>query len=234
MNIVASKIKKEKKDKKIIYSFEYLDENFEAHYYYGKKPEAELFHNGSSLGHIDNTKDKQDFAVNLEAKSIKISAWIVFNVYYNYIGKLNGMGVCIDDLPVQHTLADPDAHVKNGRSGFIVLFFLLLFKCIFTYYSNFLDYSSHLISAIFGMIYLYPLLLALIAFVKYAKWTKFALITGMIISVLEMLDYLIAVPNSLKSGAVGVTVIIWILIRVSAFCIFFNAFRWVLKKNDSN
>lgn len=232
MNIIKSTVTKEKKNKKIIYSFSFDNETFEAHYIISKKPTVELFYNGSHLGLINDLKVKHDFLINPDSNPMKLTIWIESNIYSLFIGKINGIGIKIDENPVQHTLADPEAHIKNGRSGFIVLFFVLGLKCIFTYYNIFKEYSSHIVSGISMIVYFIPLLLALIAFIKYVRWTKFALITGIIISVLEMLDYLIALPNSIMAETNGASLLIWILIRISAICIFFTAFKWKIKNKN--
>jgi hypothetical protein len=232
MNIIKSTVTKEKKNKKTIYSFSFDNEIFEAHYIMSKKPTVELFHNGSHLGLINDLKVKHDFLINPDSNPMKLTIWIEFNIYSIYIGKINEIGIKIDENTVQNTLADPEAHIKNGRSGFFVLFLILGFKCIFIYYSIFKEYSSHIVSGISMIVYLIPLLLALIAFIKYVQWTKFALITGIIISVLEMLDYLIALPNSIMTGTNGASLLIWILIRISVICIFFTTLKWKIKSKN--
>jgi hypothetical protein len=54
------------------------------------------------------------------------------NSISSFIGKINGVGIEADEKPVQHTLADPETHIRNGRAGLYFLVFILGFKCIWT------------------------------------------------------------------------------------------------------
>jgi len=227
--MVKCTVEKDKIEKIIKYHFEHNNEIFEARYIISKKPTVELLHNGSHLGFIDDLKIKHDYIVNTDTTPIKVTVWIEYNIYSTYIGKINGLGIEIDEKPVQNTLADPETHIKNGRSGFYVLFFILLLKCIITYYSNYKEYFSHIVSIISSMVYFIPLLFSFIVFIKYFKWTKFALFTGLIISILEMVDYLYALPNSIIKGTNGATLLIWILLRIATICIFIGALKWKVK-----
>jgi hypothetical protein len=235
MNAIEATVKKEKAGKKTVYYFAVNSDLFEAHYFAGKKYTLEIMHNGSLLGTIDNPnpKTKFEFIANSEANPIKITAWIDNgNSISSFIGKINGIGIEVDGKPVQHTLADPETHIKNGRTGLYILLFILGFKCIWTYYINFKEYASHIVAGISGAIYFIPLVLVLIAAIKYTRWTTFAIITGIVLSLLEMLDYAIAIPGSISSGTNGVTLVIWIAIRISTLYLLYNAWKWKQNKKE--
>jgi hypothetical protein len=233
MNIIQANVKKEKADKKIIYSFGINNDVFEAHYFTGKKPALEITHNGLPLGTVDTPKTKFNFAANSETGAITITAWIESgNSFSSFLGKAAGAGIEVDGKPVQHTLADPQTHIKNGRSGLYVLLFILGFKSIWTYYSVFTQYTSHVVAGISCTIYFIPLLLALIAALKYKSWTTFAIITGIVLSILEMIDYVAAIPGSISSGTNGATFLFWILMRISALYLLYNAIKWRRKQKE--
>jgi len=232
MRIINSIVKKDKKMNLISYSFDINNEHFLAHYIYGKKPRFEFFHNNSLIESSGQIKNKMEFIVNTEYEPLNIVIWLEYNIYSLYIGKLNGIGVEVNKNPVQHTLADPEVYIKNGYSGFYILLFILGFKSVFTYYQNFKEYESHIVSIITCSIYAVPLLLVILLIIRYKYWTKFALITGIVISVLEFIDYGLALPNSFMSGSGSnvVMFLFWIAVRICILCIFYNAYKWKRKQ----
>ena len=72
-----------------------------------------------------------------------------------------------------------------------------------------------------------PLLAGLILLYIHKRWTKFALIGGIIISILEFVDYGLGLPESLRSGAGSnaAMMLFWIALRVCVLFIFYNAFK---------
>jgi hypothetical protein len=233
MAVIDAIVKKDKIDKKIVYSFGMNNETLEAHYFFGKKSSLEIIHNGVLLGVINDHKTKYDYIINPETNPIKVTAWIDNgNSFSAFMGKLKGVGIEIDGKPVQHTLADPETHIKNGRSGLYILLFILGFKCILTYYINFKEYTSHIVAGISAIVYFIPLIIALVATIQYVRWTTFAIITGIIFAFLELVDYAMGIPNSITSGTNGASLLIWILIRISALCMFYNAWKWKHKKTE--
>jgi hypothetical protein len=231
MKIINSTAAKDKKMNLITYSFNVNNERFTANYFYGKKPKFEFFHNDTLIGSSDQIKNKSEFVINTEYESLNITVWLEYNVYSMYMGKLNGIGIEVNKNPVQHTLADPEVYINNGRSGFFILMFILGVKSIYTYYQTFKEYDSHIVSLIASAIYFIPLLAALFFTYFYKRWTKLALIGGIIISVLEFVDYGFALPASLKAGSNAAWILFWIALRVCVLFIFYNAF---LAKTRSN
>jgi hypothetical protein len=232
MKIIDSIVKKERKDNLISYSFEVNNERFLVHYIYGNKPKFELFHNDSLIGFSDQLKNRFEFTVNTEYETFNLIIWMEYNIYSIYIGKLNGVGVEVNGNPVQHTLADSEVYVKNGRSGFYILLLIFGLKSAFTYYQVFKESASHLISFISSFIYVIPLFIVILLTINYKRWTKFALITGAIIASLEFIDYALALPDTISSmsASTSITLLLWAVIRVSVLCMFYNAFK--MKKNS--
>jgi len=231
MKIINSTTNKDKKKNLITYSFNVNNERFTANYVYGKKPRFEFFHNDTLIGSSDQIKNKSEFIVNTEYESLNITVWLEYNVYSMYMGKLNGIGIEVNKTPVQHTLADPEVYISNGRSGFFILLIILGAKSIYTYYQVFKEYNSHIVSLITSAIYIVPLLAALLFLYFYKRWTKLALIGGIIISVLEFVDYGWALPANLKAGSNAAMVLFYIALRVCVLFIFYNAF---IAKTRSN
>jgi len=231
MKIINSTTNKDKKKNLITYSFNVNNERFTANYVYGKKPRFEFFHNDTLIGSSDQIKNKSEFIVNTEYESLNITVWLEYNVYSMYMGKLNGIGIEVNKTPVQHTLADPEVYINNGRSGFFILLIILGAKSIYTYYQIFKEYNSHIVSLITSAIYIVPLLAALLFLYFYKRWTKLALIGGIIISVLEFVDYGWSLPAYFKAGSNAAMVLFYIALRVCVLFIFYNAF---IAKTRSN
>jgi len=233
MKIINSTTNKDKKTNLITYSFNVNNERFTANYVYGKKPRFDFFHNDTLLGSSDQIKNKSEFTVNTDYETLTITVWQEYNVYSMYIGKLNGIGIEVNKNPVQHTLADPEVYINNGRSGFLIILIILAIKSIFTYYQIFTEYSSHILSLYISAIYFVPLLIALFFVYIYKHWTKISIIGGMIISILEFVDYGLGLPESLRtgSGSNAAMMLFWIALRVCVLFIFYNAFKAKIKSN---
>ena len=233
MKIINSTTNKDKKMKLITYSFTINNERFTANYAYGKKPRFDFLHNDTLIGSSEQIKNKSEFTVNTEYETLTITVWLEYNAYSMYIGKLNGIGIEVNKNPVQHTLADPDVYINNGRSGFFILLLILTVKSIYTYYQIFNQYSSHILSLYISAIYIVPLLVGIFLLFIYKRWTKFALIGGIIISILEFVDYGLGLPESLRtgSGSNAAMMLFWIALRVCILFIFYNAFKAKTKSN---
>jgi hypothetical protein len=234
MTIIGSTIKRDKKAKKTIYSFMVNDDVFEAYFFTGKKPALEIMHNGALLGFIEEQKTKFEFVANPEVNPVKITAWIDAGNSFSSIIKsmFKGVGIEVDGKPVQNTVTDPGFHIKNGRSGYSVLLFVFGVKSLFTYYTSFEEYASYFAAVISSAIYFVPFLLLLAAFINYARWTTFAIFAGLILSVLEFVDYIMGIPNSIRSGANGVSILIWMILRIMALYLLFNALKWKNKQKE--
>jgi len=233
MKLIESTLNKETKGK-IIYAFSINNEQFSVNYNYGIKPTVELLHNNSVLGFIDQPKNKFDFIINSELEQIKIKIWIeYYNVYAINFGKINGIGIEVNEVPVKNTLSDPETHIKQGKSGLYFLLFLLGFNNIITYYTIFKDYYFHILT-LFSSISLIPFFIMLVLIIKFKNWTKIALYTGFIISILEMFAFiyfrsnrlLSDINNDTMSGTSFVIMLIWVLFRLGIMNRIYNAIKW--------
>ena len=234
MKIIISTTEKDKKKNLITYSFNVNNERFIANYVYGKNPKFDFYHNDTLIGSSDQIKNKSEFIINTEQEILTITIWLEYNVYSMYMGKINGIGIEVNKTPVQHTLADPEVYINNGRSGFFILLIILGAKSIYTYYQVFKEYASHIVSLITSAIYIVPLLAALLFLYFYKRWTKLALIGGIVISLLEFVDYGMALPASLKAGSNAAMVLFYIALRVCVLFIFYNAFKAVKRRKEIN
>jgi uncharacterized membrane protein YuzA (DUF378 family) len=228
---IEAVVTKDKVNKKVVYAFSVNNESFEAHYSGGKKPVLELRHNGSFLGDIDTSNVHIDYTVNSETYPIKITAWIdTGSALASFTGRMSSIGIEVNGKPVQYTTADPETHIRNGKTSLYILLFILGLKSIITYYSSFKEYGSHIVAGISISIYIIPFVIILFAVIMYAKWTAFAIFTSGIIGILELVDYIFGAIDSIKSSSSPVSLIIWILIRFSALYLLFNAYNWKRKQ----
>jgi hypothetical protein len=232
MKIIESTTKKDKKTNLITYSFNVNNEKFVTHYIYGAKPRFELFHNGTMIGFSDQIKNKFTFSVDTDYENIKITIWIEYSNYGNIIGKLNGLGIDVNGNPVQNSLTDPDTHINYAKNSFYILAFIMTVSGGFTYYNAYKTYLSHFDAFFTSSIYILFLILIIISFFVYKKWTMFSLITGSIISLIDFIDYGVSLPNILMNSASPnvISIIIWIAMRFSVLFMFFNAFKWRKKR----
>jgi len=229
MELIKAEVSKEKGSKKVTYSFEINNDVFKAYYFPGKKPALELTHNENALGTIDQPNKKIDYTVNSGTTPLKITAWLYKrSIFASLTGIANGIGIEVDGKPVQHTLASPETHINYGRGGLYILLFLLIFKSSYTYYSTYTEYVSHIIAGITSLIYFIPFAYILITTIKFKSWTTLALISGIIISALELIDYLAGIPGSITSGSGSF--VVWIFIRVCVLITLCSAYNWKRKE----
>lgn len=242
MKIIDSTTNKDAKMRIITYSFNINNERFTANYFYGKKPKFEFFHNDSLIGSGEQIKNKSEFIVNTENEQLTITVWLEYSVYSMYLGKLNGIGIEVNKNPVQHTLADPEVYVNNGRSGLFILLFILGLESIITivYYQSFIIlgeilsnlFAPNLTWLFSNVIIVIPPLIVLFLLFIYKRWTKFALISGIIIWFLEFVTYGMGLYDSFKSGSQSnaAMILFWLILRVCIFFILYNAFKYKRKQ----
>jgi len=234
MNTIKAEVSKDKKSKSQTYSFEVNGEPFKVLYLPGKEAALQIVHNEVSLGTILWAVDKErkfEYTVTAGAKPVKITAWISNGYQFMGIGKARGIGIEVDGVPVQHTVTAPEIHIENGRAGLYVLVFLLGFKSIWTYYALFSEYASHFVAGVSSTVYIVPFIIALIAAIKYKTWTTFAIYAGLILAVLEVVDFVSGIPESANSGSSGF--VIWLFVRAGMLYALFNAFKWRLRQKEN-
>jgi len=233
MNSIKAEVIKEKKSKQIIYSFEVNNDVFKAYYFPGKNSTLEITHNDSSLGTIDEPETRTEYTVNAETNPVKITAWIDSKLSLaSFFGKVKGIGIEVDGRPVQNTVSDPETHINNGKSGLYILMFFLIIKSVWTYYSTYENFENHLVSGIGSSVYFIPFIYALIVTIKYKSWTMLAIISGVILSALELIDYITGIPESIKTA--GGSFIIWLIIRLSVLYVLCNAFIWKRRQSRNS
>jgi len=227
MEIIKSTVNKSKKNKFTITTYTFVVDNdvFVANYFSGtSSQQMEIIHNDTLLGRVNIHKAKSEYVVNQEAKSLKVTMWIDKGHFF----QKKGVGIEVNGNPIQHTMADPEIHIKNGKYGLYFLLFIFSIKSIATYYYIFKEYASHIVAGINSAIYFLLFIIVLLGTVKYKTWTKFSIITGLVLVTSELVfDYLL----SLLYGNASVN--IWaILIRIYAIYVLYNAFRWKQKLSN--
>jgi len=233
MSVIASSVSKESGSKRVIYSFRVNNDAFEASYLPGKNHSLEITHNEVSLGEIDASDKKHEYTVNSETTPLTVTAWIDDRATFaTYLGKPKGVGIEVNGCPVQHTVADPQTHIKSGRSALIVLLFLLGVKSLWSYYTLVKTFESHIVALIANSVYFVPLLLTIVITIKYKSWPTFSIITGIVISILDMIDYLSAIPQVIRSSNNG-SFVVWIFIRIGIIYMLCAALKWRRVQRES-
>jgi hypothetical protein len=227
MYTITATLTNDKKNKKNVYAFSVNNEAFEAHYCYGvfanrKGALLELFHNGALLGTVEQPKTKHSFTVDSEAGPVGITAWVdggqSFSAFLSNRG--SRAGIEVDGKPVKHTLTDPGTHIQAGRAALFFLLFIFALKTGVTY----LD------AGFAAVIYFIPFLLTLLAAILYTRLTLFALISGLVLAILEMADFSVGLYDSLLYGGRNSGLAWWLVMRVCVLCLLINALRWRAKQ----
>jgi len=120
------------------------------------------------------------------------------------------------------TSPDYELNIKKGRKGLWLLVFVIGLKIVL----------GIALGRTENLIYAVPLILVLLAAIKYYSWNTFALYTGLVIAVFEILDYVIGTIGDIANLSLPF-VIVWIGLRVSAFSLIFTALRWKLKQKKA-
>ena len=145
--------------------------------------------------------------------------------------KKKGVGIEINGNPVQHTLADPETHIKKGKYGLYFLLFIFGLKSIITYYGTYKENSFHILAGIYTAIYFVPLVIVLLGAIKYNIWTKFSIISGLILASLELIDFLIAQFNNTISSN---HLVYGMLIRAYVIYLLYHALKWKQKMHTKS
>ena len=229
--IIIDAVKKDK-DGITIYYFSVDNEEYEAHYTYGTA--LAILHNGIQIGVVEKPKDKVLFTVNTGQSTFNITAWFDFNLKDNVIsrlliGKAQGAGIKINDNPVQYTLADPNTYIKGGKNGLLIFLFLYAFKSIFQIVSG---------DSFVAILYIIPFFIFLVAVIQYQKWLSFSLIAGVILALIEVLDFTSGIGDVIvEVDARSLPSMLWFLfiigIRTKALCYLFRALKWKSKVKAS-
>jgi hypothetical protein len=139
-----------------------------------------------------------------------------------------GIGMLVDGKPVESTLADPEIAGGQGRAGVWVFACFLAIKAAF---QPAMALSRHDAATAAGQLFLYGIpALALICFgIMYKKARKAALITALVVGILESLDFIaggamqmVAETTGGNAGNSGVSLLIWGGLRIAALV-------WIIK-----
>jgi len=222
--MINAKLSTEKKTRNQVYSFEINNEVFKAYYSVGKNSSLRITQNEIEIGKIDEKKTKFEFT----AGSLKIVAWIDdgFSLA-SLLYKIKGIGIEVDGVPIQHTLAAPETHIKYGRIGLWVLLLFLGIYSLASYSDAFEDDDPAIIAVIASAIYLIPFIITLIGIITYKSLTSFAIITGIVFTIQELLK----LPGSLDFGSIYIDCIMLYprMIVLYALC---NALKWKRKQEE--
>ena len=198
MEVIKAEASRDKKNKKIIYSFNVNNIYFKASFIHTRSPSFEITQNGSLLGKTDKINTRFDYTVDSGTEPLKITAWIHYRT--ERTDSVNELGIEVNGKPVQHTTADPEVHIKPGRVWLFVFLPFLLLQSVLTYIyaiETFLsaEYASrmtalqpYIASGLLSAVYFIPFIFVLITAIKYKTRTMLALISGIVISALDMIS----------------------------------------------
>lgn len=225
MNHIVSVITEDDKEKKKSYAFEVNGEKFVAHHKSGEKPSLEILHNDVSLGIITQIAVPTEYLVNHGDQTIKIDAFIQqpggfldFLMPWKKTG--NGIHLTVDGVPVQGTIDDPEVNIREGFLGLWFLLAIFILKTV----------VGFVVDGFGGAIYLIPLIIILLAVIRFNKWTGFAVHAGLILSVLEFIEYILGAFGSQSV----ISIIIWSLIRAGIFVKLLSAFQFYRKEKKAH
>lgn len=183
---------------------------------------CEVFVNGKELGsaYIDN----EIFTFKTEGPEgeIKVDIWVrasIKNLVYS-LSIEKGAGMRIDDIPVQNTLADPLFVIKKSRLYIVIFIAFLFIKSIFPIF----QYLNNNLN-IFGLIgqegiYFIPFMYLLITTLSFKSMPKTAVYSGLIIGILETLDYGVGGILNLN---INLVFIVFFLLRIGCIIALINA-----------
>ena len=165
----------------------------------GKKHKLELFVEGEPPELIT----EQDTVVAFEFDGLSsrhtLEIWycIASSSMLNVRYKETGIGIRIDGVPIKGSLADPLLGIKGGVSGLLVFAFALGAKAIFSAIQSVNESAS-----IYGFLVYLVLVIAMIAFALLLKTRpKMALYGGLVIGLLETVEFIIGSGLSIKYAA---------------------------------
>lgn len=111
------------------------------------------------------------------------------------LGKTNIVSIWFNKIPLENSYADPFTRAKVGYNAYSLLLVLFLFKIFLAPLALILteggDYLSNL--ALSLMVYGLPFIAIIVFFALFKKFYKVALIVGLVIMGLELIDYFYSV-----------------------------------------
>ncbi len=206
---------------------EYDGLRIEARYSFSSNSTTSVYVNGELRETIEKPKERKTITAKGSENEHVITVW-----YENARSKIpffskatTGVGILIDDIPVQNSIADPLEYVKTAKSGIVLFLIIFVLKILFVIVQNLK--SSAIVLVIVSSIYTVPFIILLFMFLSYGSSPKRALITGLVFGILESADYLVGLKINFQAGSMpnGATILIFSMLRLTALYTMFQGLR---------
>ncbi|MCX7820694.1 MAG: hypothetical protein N2258_03365 [Brevinematales bacterium] len=211
------KSKKIKKSDKVVYVVNIDSSKVEVEYLFFEN-KIKIFIDGALFEESLSQNIEKHFTIENETHHIKISKSSI--VRYK-----KELEIFIDGKPVENTPADPYFFIAKTRIILVFYFFIMVLKIIFLILRR-IDWRYYL-SIIFSLYFYFILaILLLIISISYKKTPKFSIIFGLVIAIVEALDYVLwqflyLTPLAIINGMISLS--FWILWRVCLILLLIKA-----------
>lgn len=194
-----------------------------------KPQRLELFIDGQSYGVAGAPGQKVRAQVPGQTSLHTVEVWFeaATGAATQFLALLHGTGILIDGRPVHGTLADPYVHVKEGRAGVWVFAVFLFAKVLL---SPWINPGGDVAVAL--VLYGVPGSILVWLATTYRSNPKRAVIIGLVIGVLETLDFAWGALGKIAAGQPSLTgagIVIWGIFRVGALITLWRARRMLAR-----
>ncbi len=200
------------KDKKV-YITRINTSKIEIEYLFAEK-KVKIFLNGELIEESTTNPIEKSIMIENENHFIKISK-------YSVVGYDKDIEIYIDNIPVENTPADPYFFISKARYSLVFYVFIMMLKIFLSplliFLNKNINFEYFYLMTVNLFLYFIPTIIVVIGAIYYKKFPRFSIISGLIIAILEMFDYLYGVysisdPNvfDIKSS------ILWIIARIYA------------------
>jgi len=123
------------------------------------------------------------------------------------------------------TSPDYEFNIQKGRKGLWLLVFVIGLKVVL----------GVAIGNVETLVYVIPLIVVLLAAIKYNSWNTFAIYAGLVIAVLEILDYAVGtITDFANTSSISLPfVIVFMGLRISALNYMITALKWKIKQKKA-
>ncbi|MEJ5285112.1 MAG: hypothetical protein ACP5Q5_09465 [Brevinematia bacterium] len=182
--------------------------------YLFQEKKVKIFLDGKLIEESTANSIEKSIIVGNENHIIKISK-------YSVVGYDKDIEIYIDNIPVENTPADPYFFISKARYSLVFYVFIMMLKIFLSplliFLNKNINFEYSYLMTINLFVYFIPTIIVIIGAIYYKKFPRFSIISGLIIAILEMFDYLYGVYSFLSSDFTNIaTSIMWIIARIYA------------------
>lgn len=182
--------------------------------YLFQEKKVKIFLDGELIEESTANSIEKSIMVGNENHIIKISK-------YSVVGYDKDIEIYIDNIPVENTPADPYFFISKARYSLVFYVFIMMLKIFLSplliFLNKNINFEYFYLMTINLFVYFIPTIIIIIGAIYYKKFPRFSIISGLIIAILEMFDYLYGVYSFLSSDFTNIaTSIMWIIARIYA------------------